>query len=756
MNCPPPLRLAVPLVLLLFGIAWGLINFNLDVTSERTALEARIQRSAQLIGTHTAGMAGYLYEKKLPNAVRMELSLAAASPDLRYALICDASNRILEATRYEWRNRSLNELALSKAAAAINKARVTMTGQTLVGDRGHDLIGVFPFRLGPPDGASVPAGVGLVIVDYGLDYPQYLTYRGVLRRELHHAIWLALLCLGLWYLSHRTITQRAGRLVEATQRLAAGESGVRAALPGGDELAHLAGAFDRMATDIDTRSHEASAANAALRASEARLRLALTSAAMGSWYWDAATRTTSYSEELGPLFGLPRGAAHATYREFLAALHPDDQSRVAATIARTIDQKRGAYAEEYRVLRADGTQRWLAERGQVYRDVAGRLTHMSGVTWDVTEHKATEIALQESATHMQALLDTVVEGIITIDESGFVKSFNPGAERIFGYRREEMLGRKIDTLMPAPYRAEHDRYIKNYLDTGKKKIIGIGREVVGLRKDGTLFPMDLSVGEMRFGARRMFVGVTRDISERKRADEELKSSREQIRAYAQHLDAAVEAERLRMAREIHDDLGQSLTGIKMDLAALRRRLKSAGEVAVAPVMDQKLGDISAAADATISAVRRIASELRPPLLERVGLDRAVQMQCRMFTERTGTPCEIDLSPDIALDETRAIGVYRIFQEAMTNIARHGNAPKVRLRLGESAGRLLLEVHNDGRAITETEANDPHSFGLVGMRERARMLGGTVTIHGLEGAGTTVRLEIPLRPFAPVETEAPRT
>src|SRR5258706_293237 len=154
----------------------------------------------------------------------------------------------------------------------------------------------------------------------------------------------------------------------------------------------------------------------------------------------------------------------------------------------------------------------------------------SKVDRDITERKSAERALHESAGRMRALIETAVDGAILIDARGVVLMFNPACEKLFGYSADEVIGKNVKMLMPEPYRHEHDRYIANYLDSRKPKIIGIGREVVGLRKDGSTFPMDLSVGEAKQEGGSIFVGIIRDITERKSAERALRESPGRLRA----------------------------------------------------------------------------------------------------------------------------------------------------------------------------------------------------------------------------------
>src|SRR5262249_29136906 len=182
-----------------------------------------------------------------------------------------------------------------------------------------------------------------------------------------------------------------------------------------------------------------------------------------------------------------------------------------------------------------GSSRDVHDRGYVIRDAEGRAARMIGAMLDVTARRRAEEALQESEARTRAILVTAVDAIITIDDRGAIESVNPATERLFGYPAAELVGRNAKVLMPPPYREEHDAYLHNYLSTGKRRIVGVGREVVGRRKDGTTFPMDLAVSEVRLGDRRLFTGIARDISERKRAEEALRESEHRWRSLAEAL-----------------------------------------------------------------------------------------------------------------------------------------------------------------------------------------------------------------------------
>jgi signal transduction histidine kinase len=232
-------------------------------------------------------------------------------------------------------------------------------------------------------------------------------------------------------------------------------------------------------------------------------------------------------------------------------------------------------------------------------------------------------------------------------------------------------------------------------------------------------------------------GTSTEIEDRKRAEKLLSRSFEQQRALTARLQSVREEERARMAREIHDELGQALTAIKIELASLVNRLPS----------DQKQAlrgeSIMELIDGTIHTVRRISTELRPGILDDLGLVAAVEWAAEEFQARTGTKCQISLPrADLALDPERATALFRIFQETLTNVARHAHATEVTVRLAYDRRDVSLEVRDNGKGISEEQLTAANSLGLLGMLERALLLGGELTINGVPGKGTTVRVRIP--------------
>jgi PAS domain S-box-containing protein len=240
------------------------------------------------------------------------------------------------------------------------------------------------------------------------------------------------------------------------------------------------------------------------------------------------------------------------------------------------------------------------------------------------------------------------------------------------------------------------------------------------------------------------MGVVEDITDRKLAEEQLRSSREQLRKLAAHLEIIREDERTKIAREVHDEMGQALTGLKMSLSWMGKKLSEAGDGVPRSLFLEEITSMSKLADSTIQRVREISTELRPGVLDDLGLTAAIEWQAQEFQTRAGIRCSFTSSPaNITLDQDRSTAVFRILQETLTNVARHANATRVDIRLKENASNLILEVRDNGKGITEREISNSKSLGLLGMRERALFLGGEVNIRGTPGKGTSVRVQIPV-------------
>lgn len=334
-----------------------------------------------------------------------------------------------------------------------------------------------------------------------------------------------------------------------------------------------------------------------------------------------------------------------------------------------------------------------------------------------------ESALRDTAERLRAILETAVEGIITIDERGIIESFNPAAERIFGYAAREVLGGNVSVLMPSPYREEHDSYLANYRRSGQARIIGIGREVMGRRKDGSQFPIDLAVSELRLANRRLFTGFVRDISERRRLEKEVLeiSDREQRR----------------IGHDLHDGLCQQLAGIELLSQVLEQKVSARSKTDAA-----RAAEISRHVRGAISYTRSLSRGLSPVMRDAEGLMSALHELAANTARMFRVNCVVECDPPVLFHEhSVATHLYRIAQEAVSNAIKHGRARHIRIGLKRAGNRNILSIKDDGKGIPKVLPENK-GMGLRIMQYRAGMIGGAAMVErDLEG-GTSVICSVP--------------
>ena len=554
------------------------------------------------------------------------------------------------------------------------------------------------------------------------------------------------------------------------------------------------------------------------------------------------------------------------------------------------------------LIRQDGTFFNITCTASPIRSEEGLVAGLVVVFQDITAHKEAEEAIRRSAESFNSIIESTQDAVISIDPQGCIALFNPAAERLFGYSRDEVKGLKVDMLMNDLY-----AYVGRYEQTGKDRVFGRVRAAEARRKNGEIFPIEISIAEIRLEKDIRYAAFVRDISERRRmehevetrsrqqaavaelgrralcivdlralmneacllvkqtletefcqvlqllpvrnvfcllagigwkeglvgkaivpsgaeseagyavltskavvvddvcretrfstpaflrehgivsgvsviipgvdqpfgvlgthsvrhrtfthddihfletvanvlseaierlrTEDELSRSREQLRALAARLQAAREAERASLAREIHDELSGSLTALKMDLSLLPDRAAKNQDSLL-----KQLASMTALIDTTLGRMHAIVTGLRPVVLDAFGLVAAIEWQTSEFQQRSGIICESDLpAEELPIDSERSTAIFRIFQEALTNVLRHAEASKVTVVLGHEAEGLMLAVRDNGKGVDEKTIYAPSSLGLLGMRERALALGGAVEIGRLPQKGTQVLVKIP--------------
>ena len=350
----------------------------------------------------------------------------------------------------------------------------------------------------------------------------------------------------------------------------------------------------------------------------------------------------------------------------------------------------------------------------------------------LVKREETEEALRESKEILQKIFDHIPVMVSFFDADGRLTLVNREWERTVGWTPEEVREQNLDIFAECYPDPEERRKVRDFLATSN----GHWADFYAKVRDGRVIVTTWAVVRLSDGTS---ISIGQDITERKRDEERLRKSNENLRALAARLQAVREEESIKIAREIHDELGGGLTGLKMDVSWIERRLPGAGDEAVR----QKLRSMSELIDETIQKVRNISTELRPSVLDDLGLAAAVEWQAREFQRRTEIECVItSLDEEVALSAEKSTAVFRIFQEVLTNVARHARATRVEISMEKRDGDLVLKVCDDGRGIRESDISDTRSLGLLGMRERAVVFGGVVEIEGGSGRGTTVTVSIP--------------
>ena len=355
---------------------------------------------------------------------------------------------------------------------------------------------------------------------------------------------------------------------------------------------------------------------------------------------------------------------------------------------------------------------------------------------DVTELERTREALASSEQLSQAVMETAVNAIITIDEQRFIESVNPATERLFGYDKSEMIGQNVKLLMPEPYRHRHDGYVKEYVRTGVKKIIGIGREAVAQKKDGTVFPIDLSIGEaVLSNGRRVFTGIIRDLSDRKALEEKILQ--------------ISEAEQNRIGRDIHDDLCQQLAAI----GCLAKVAEQGLSKTCTPEQVEPLKEIGRMISQANARAREMSRGLVPVVLDSDGLMAALNDLAQSTERIFRVSCPMHCDPPVRVrDNQAATQLFRVAQEAVANAIKHSGAQRIEIGLESGDGHYLLSVRDDGSGISEHAAGSSKGMGLLTMQHRARMLGGVLSVEHDEFGGTLVQCRVPIPALQPAPTE----
>ena len=449
-------------------------------------------------------------------------------------------------------------------------------------------------------------------------------------------------------------------------------------------------------------------------------------------------------------------------RTFVDISHPDDVGKDKELADKLFRGEIPSYRLQKRFRTKDGQLAWLDLSAFVIRDEHGKPMCGLAMVENITERKRSEEALRLSEERYRSFIVNSSEAIwrfeieqpiaveLPVDAQiealykySHLAECNDAMARLYGRdRAEEMIGINLSELISISNPANLAS-VRTFVTNGYR-LHNTNANLTDPQLGERIFSSSV-IGIVINNFLLRFWGVQRDETEKRRAEEEIQHSRQQLRLLAAYLQTLRETERSAVAREIHDSLGNSLTSLKLDLARISRQLSNPPDDQTRYEIVERLRSASDLLDQTLDHVRAISTELRPGVLDKFGLAAAIEWQCQEFERRTGINCTTDLpGAALLLVPDHSIALFRILQEALTNVARHADARNVRVTLGLDGADIRLTVEDDGRGISNQEITAPNSLGLLGMRERMEMLGGQFTITGQPGR-TELSARVPFEP-----------
>jgi len=432
------------------------------------------------------------------------------------------------------------------------------------------------------------------------------------------------------------------------------------------------------------------------------------------------------------LYGLTLNDPVADYKQWIEHIHPEEREQIMRSFEEALQSNENVWINEYRFFYQNKEWINIYDRTYILRDATGKPIRMMGSMIDITERKKVEEALQQSEEKYRTLVEQATDGIFISDKSGKFHIVNSAGSRMSGYTLEELKNMTIYDLVDSEDLKTNPFHFEEMMSEN-----GVLTQREIRKKDGSAIYIEVNA---KFLSDGRFLAFIRDITDRRKAEEELKTSYKSIRTLTSHLQNIREEERTHIAREIHDELGQQLTVLKMDISWLKKKIADSAE----DIVMQRMNDILELLNETVNSVRRISSDLRPSLLDDLGLVVAVEWQLSEFEKRSGiktvfTADEIGME----IDRDIATGLFRIFQESLTNAAKHAEATEITVSLQKINDQLILHIRDNGVGYENEAVKNKKTFGILGMQERSLMMGGEYRIKSETGTGTSVEVMVPL-------------
>jgi PAS domain S-box-containing protein len=468
-----------------------------------------------------------------------------------------------------------------------------------------------------------------------------------------------------------------------------------------------------------------------LKASEQMLNQSQQLTHIGSWEWDIWSDIIYWSDELYRIYGIHDRTKKLSFETFMSLNDDHDIARVQKVVSTAIEQKQN-FQYYHSIVRPDGEKRLLFSQGEVLVNDKGIPVKLRGVSADVTEKKKAEEELEK----LSLIAQKTINAVIVTNPNREIVWVNKAFTKLTEFTFEEVANKKVDDILHGP---ETDPSILSYIHRQIEKNRPFRCELIKYTKSGKPIWVEIESQPIfdEKGKLTHYFDIETDITERKKIIQKLIKSKEAVSHFARQLNAMLEDERARIAREIHDEFGQQLTGLKMSLASLNQfETDSVASVTIASMVNT--------VENTMRSLRNFSTELRPGILDTLGLIPTLEWLTSEFQKKNNIECRfISSAQSFDFGNEASISLFRICQEALTNIAKHAGATAVIVKANTDDNGFYLEIKDNGRGISREKLSDPFSMGLLGMRERARLLNADFKISSKENKGTTIKVKMPI-------------
>jgi PAS domain S-box-containing protein len=486
-------------------------------------------------------------------------------------------------------------------------------------------------------------------------------------------------------------------------------------------------------TERKKASEEAQISSQALQKSNERFELVAKATNDAIWDWDMKTDQLTGNETFCNLFGKPVNTIFK-FEQFIDKVSEEEKTRLKNNFDKAIANKDTLLMEEFSFKFSESITKIMNDRAYIlYKN--GEAYRMLGAMQDVTAVKEAEQSLINSEQKYKLLFnENPLPMWILLEHSGRFIDANLSAINSYGYSKEEFLEMPIINLHP-----KNDEAYFSWLKKSDKEKLTAEMNWEHQKKDGSIIKVNILSSKIQYQGQNATLALANDVTANYLAEESLQKSKQAFKELAAHLETIRENERTHMAREIHDELGQQLTGLKMDISWINKKIKTDE-----PMVRQKMQDTIELIDKTVITVRRIATQLRPSILDDLGLIEAMEWQSEEFSKRSEIKSVFKTNMNhVKVSQEVATGVFRIFQESLTNVSRHSKASEVNTVFKIEDNILTLSIEDNGIGFKEENIKNKKTLGLLGMKERVSLINGTYLINGNTGLGTSVLITVPL-------------